>query len=136
MYKSISAIATAALIASTAIGSAAYAQTSSSVSDPYGSSSSPTPTVTASPTATASPAATGYSSSLYGTSGSSSASSSMTGSSTRSGTTSSSSTVPGAPNTGAGGDVATNIAILMASAVAAIGGTTYLIRRRYAAEAE
>ena len=35
---------------------------------------------------------------------------------------------PGAPNTGAGGDLATNIALLVASAVVAIGGLTYLAR--------
>ena len=50
-----------------------------------------------------------------------------TGSTTGSGGTSA---TPGAPNTGAGGDMAANLALLGTAAVAAIGGAAYLARQR------
>jgi hypothetical protein len=40
-------------------------------------------------------------------------------------------TTPGVPNTGAGGDVATNLALLGASAVIVVGGAAYLARKKY-----
>lgn len=38
-------------------------------------------------------------------------------------------TTPGTPNTGAGGDLATNMAILLASGIIGIGSGAYLVRR-------
>jgi hypothetical protein len=38
-------------------------------------------------------------------------------------------TTPGTPNTGAGGEAAANVLILAASALAIVGGTSYLARR-------
>ncbi len=54
-----------------------------------------------------------------------------TGSTTSTGTTVTS-TTPGVPNTGAGGDVATNLTLLGVSALALIGGGAYLARQRFA----
>jgi hypothetical protein len=51
-----------------------------------------------------------------------------TGATTTTGTTDS--TTPGTPNTGAGGDTATNLALLGASALIAAGGAAYLARKR------
>ncbi len=47
-------------------------------------------------------------------------------------TTMTSSSTPGVPNTGAGGDAATNLALLGISALALIGGGAYLARQRLA----
>jgi hypothetical protein len=55
-----------------------------------------------------------------------------TGSTSTGGTTGTTSTTPGIPNTGAGGDAATNIALLGISALALVGGGAYLARQRFA----
>lgn len=68
------------------------------------------------------------------TTGTTGAGTTGTGSSTTgSGTTSigGTSTTPGTPNTGAGGDATTNLALLGISALALIGGGAYLARQRF-----
>ncbi|MDE2212977.1 MAG: hypothetical protein KGJ34_00340 [Patescibacteria group bacterium] len=45
-------------------------------------------------------------------------------------TTTYATTTPGAPNTGAGGDVAMNILLLCVSAVVVLAGASYLVFRR------
>ncbi len=41
-------------------------------------------------------------------------------------------TTPGVPNTGAGGDAASNLAMLGVAALVAIGGAAYLSRKQFA----
>ncbi len=65
----------------------------------------------------------------YDTTGTSGTGTSVTGTSAAS-----SSTTPGVPNTGAGGDATTNLAVLGVSALVAAGGAAYLARKRYALE--
>ncbi|MDB5187961.1 MAG: hypothetical protein JWO50_481 [Candidatus Kaiserbacteria bacterium] len=44
-------------------------------------------------------------------------------------TTDTTTAAPGVPSTGAGGDMATNIAVLGLSAVVVVGGAVYLLRK-------
>ncbi len=62
----------------------------------------------------------------YGTTNTGTTKTSVTSSTTKAKTAT---TTPGAPNTGAGGDMATNMALLGTSAVAALAGIAYLGRR-------
>ena len=47
-------------------------------------------------------------------------------------TSTGSTTAPGTPNTGAGGDMAQNLAMLAVSGAAALGAAAYLAKRKFA----
>lgn len=66
----------------------------------------------------------------YNTTGTNTTGTSGTGST--SGTTNTSSSTVGTPNTGAGGDLATNAIALMTTGAVALGGAALLARRRMA----